>query len=112
MPVGRRENTDWKQVGEKIGDFLVNIDWNGVADRVFEAIGAALGGLAAFIEGLFGDAVDSAKDYIKEHFTEAGKYTWKGFTNGIKDAVSDVGAWIKEHIFNFIIHNYISPLKH
>ena len=100
------ENTDWKQVGEKIGDFLANIDWNGIADRTFEAIGAALGGLAAFIEGLFGDAVDSAKDYIKEHFTEAGKYTWKGFTNGIKDAVSDVGAWIKEHIFNPFLNGF------
>lgn len=100
------ENTDWKQVGEKIGDFLANIDWNGIADRIFEAIGAALGGLAAFIEGLFGDAVDSAKDYIKEHFTEAGKYTWKGFTNGIKDAVSDVGAWIKEHIFNPFLNGF------
>ena len=100
------ENTDWKQVGEKIGDFLVNIDWNGIADRVFEAIGAALGGLAAFIEGLFGDAVDSAKNYIKEHFKEAGNYTLEGFTNGIKEAVSDIGAWIKEHIFNPFLNGF------
>lgn len=100
------ENTDWKQVGEKIGDFLVNIDWNGIADRVFEAIGAASGGLAAFIEGLFGDAVDSAKNYIKEHFTEAGKYTWEGFKKGIEDAISDVGAWIKEHIFNPFLNGF------
>lgn len=100
------ENTDWKRLGEKVAEFLINIDWNGAVSRLFEAIGAAFGGLAAFIGGLFGDAVNSAKQYIIDHFTEAGKFTWEGFLNGIKDAVIGIGSWIKEHIFQPFIDGF------
>lgn len=37
----------------KAKDLMVNIDWSGIADRVFETIGAAFGGFAAFIGGIF-----------------------------------------------------------
>jgi chorismate mutase/predicted PurR-regulated permease PerM len=45
------EAVDWQAVGESVKDFLIGIDWAGVADSFFEAVGAALGGFAAFIGG-------------------------------------------------------------
>ena len=67
----------------KAKDLLVNIDWNGIADRVFEAIGAAFGGFAAFIGSIFKNAVADARKYIIKHFTETGKFTWEGFKMGL-----------------------------
>ena len=86
-------------VYNKVKDFLVNIDWSGIASRVFEAIGAAFGGLAAFIGGVFKNAVADAKKYIIKHFTESGKFTWEGFKNGVLQSFKGVASWIKTHIF-------------
>ena len=83
----------------KVKDLLVNIDWGGIASRVFEVIGAAFGGLAAFIGGIFKNAVADAKKYIIKHFTESGKFTWEGFKNGVLQSLKDVGKWIRTHIF-------------
>lgn len=42
------EHMDWWSMGDtiynKAKDLMVNIDWSGIADRVFETIGAAFGG--------------------------------------------------------------------
>lgn len=101
--IGFIEGLDWFSMGEtiytKVKDFLTNIDWNGIADRTFELIGAAFGGLAAFICGVFKNAIDDAKQFISDHFYEAGKFTWDGFKKGITDAIKGLGSWIKEHIF-------------
>lgn len=59
------ENTDWQQVGEKVREVLVNIDWKGIVSRLSEAIGAAFGGFAAFIGGLIGDAFTNAKNTLR-----------------------------------------------
>ena len=83
----------------KAKDLLVNIDWNGIADRVFEAIGAAFGGFAAFIGSIFKNAVADARKYIIKHFTETGKFTWEGFKNGVVQSFKDIGTWIKAHRF-------------
>ena len=93
------EGIDWWTIGEKVRDGLAAIDWNGIADGFFELIGAAFGGLSAFFGGLLTDAVAGIKKYIDDNFKEAGEWTWKGFINGIKKAASDVGNWIKDHIF-------------
>lgn len=104
------EHMDWWSMGDtiynKAKDLLINIDWNGIADRVFEAIGAAFGGFAAFIGGIFKNAVADAKKYIIKHFTEAGKFTWVGFKNGVLQSFKDVGNWIKTHIFTPFINGF------
>lgn len=43
------KNTDWKALGKGIGDFLDQIDWKGIFNKVFETIKETLGGL---IDGL------------------------------------------------------------
>lgn len=98
----------WSELGEKVKEGLASIDWNGVADKTFELIGSVFGGLAGFISGLFGDAVADAKQYIIDHFTESGKWTWEGFKKGVTDMVTGIGTWIKDHIFTPFINGFKS----
>lgn len=93
------ENTDWGLVGEKVWDGLSAVDWIGIADRFFELIGAAFGGLAAFIGGFISDAVADAKKYFQSKIEECGGNVVKGIFKGIKDAIVGIGTWIKDHIF-------------
>ena len=79
------ENTDWQQVGEKVREVLVNIDWKGIVSRLSEAIGAAFGGFAAFIGGLIGDAFTSAKEYFEGKIEECGGNVVLGIFKGIID---------------------------
>lgn len=100
------ENTDWGLVGEKVWDGLAAIDWNGIADRLFELIGAALGGLAAFIGGFISDAVTGAKKYFQKKIEECGGNIPLGILKGIKDGIIGIGGWIKEHIFTPFIKGF------
>lgn len=100
------ENTDWKNLGKKIASFFATIDWPGISRSTFRAIGSALGGLSAFIVGLFGDAVAGAKQFIIGHFTESGKWTWEGFKKGVLDVFSGIGAWINNNIFQPFIKGF------
>lgn len=100
------ENTDWKNLGKKIASFFAAIDWPGISRSTFRAIGSALGGLSAFIVGLFGDAVAGAKQFIIGHFTESGKWTWEGFKKGVLDVFSGIGAWINDNIYQPFIKGF------
>lgn len=93
------ENIDWWLVGESVKEFLVGIDWAGVAEAFFEAIGAAIGGLAAFLGGLIAEGVENAKAYFEDKIEEAGGNVVEGILVGIAEALVDIGNWIYEHIF-------------
>ena len=100
------EGTDWKQIGESLKTVLANIDWAGIADRLCELIGAALGGLAAFLGGLLGDAVQEAKEYFEEKIEECGGNVVVGILKGIVDALVSIGTWIYDHVFTPIIEGF------
>lgn len=101
------ENVDWWAIGESVKDFLVGIDWNGVADSFFEAVGAAFGGFAAFLSGLLGEAIASLSDWWNTvAFDENGNFTIKGLLNGISESLKNIGAWVKEHIFQPFITGF------
>lgn len=93
------ENTNWQQVGEKIKEFLVNIDWVGIVEKISEAFGAAFGAFAATIWAIIGDSWKQVVKWWKDTAYEDGKFTIKGLLNGIVDALKNVAAWIKTHIF-------------
>lgn len=100
------ENTDWQQVGEKVREVLVNIDWKGIVSRLSEAIGAAFGGFAAFIGGLIGDTFTSAKEYFEGKIEECGGNVVLGIFKGITDAIKGIGTWIKDNIFTPFIDGF------
>jgi len=102
------EKTDWKAVGESVKDFLVNIDWKGVAQSLFKAIGAALGGLAAFLGGLLGDAFKGIGKYFQDKTEECGGNVVAGILKGIWDALVGIAKWVYDNIFKPIINGFKS----
>lgn len=100
------ENTDWQQVGKKVQEFLVNIDWKGIVEKLSEAIGAAFGGFAAFLWGLIGDAWKKVVQWWKDTAYKDGQFTISGLFNGIVDALKNVATWIKDHIFKPFINGF------
>ena len=100
------ENTNWQALGESVKEFIVNIDWNGIADRIFEAIGAAIGGLAAFLWGLVGDAWASVVEWWHDTAFEDGQFTIQGLLDGIVEKLKGIWDWIKEHIFQPFIDGF------
>lgn len=100
------EAVDWWAVGESVKDFLVGIDWAGVAESFFEAVGAAIGGLAAFLGGLIADGVEAAKEYFQDKIEEAGGDVVLGIFKGIADAIVGIGQWIYEHILTPFLEGF------
>lgn len=80
-------------------DFVHNIDWGGIADSAFEAVGAGFGGLAAFVGSFVSDALADAQHYFQKKVEECGGSIPLGIFKGIKDAVVGIAEWIKDHIF-------------
>ena len=93
------ENIKWDKAVKGIEKFFENIDWTGIANRVFELIGAAFGGLAALLGGLIGDAVEGAQKYFKKKIEECGGNIPLGILKGIKDGIKNIAKWIKDNIF-------------
>ena len=102
------ETIDWQDLAKKTEEFLGGIDWSGMSEKIFEALGAAIGGIGGYLAQLFKDAWSG----IKEHFSEY--FSWddtpgeiiKGLLQGIWDAIKDIGTWIKEHIFDPFIEGF------
>ena len=99
---------DWQQIGNNVATFVASIDWSGVADAMFDCIGAALGGLAAFIQGLIEPAWNSVVDWWHENALDDGEFTMSGLLEGIWNGIKNIGTWIYEHIFKPFIEGFKS----
>lgn len=89
---------DWMQIGIQVATFLANIDWAGVAESCFTAIGAAFGAAAAFLWGLIKDAWKKVVDWWHEVAYEDGEFTITGLLDGIWEVIKNIGSWVVEHI--------------
>lgn len=107
LAIGFLETTNWQLLGQKVATFFEEIDWSGIADRLFEGLGAAIGALGGFLAGLFSDAWQSVKDWFNSYsFDEDGNFIISGFLEGIVDTLKNIGTWIKEHIFDPFITGF------
>lgn len=97
---------DWQEVGRNVADFIKGIDWAGVAESFFSAIGAALGGLAGFLTGLIEEAWDSVIEWWHDVAYKDGEFTISGLLEGIAEALVNIGDWIVEHIFTPFIEGF------
>ena len=100
------EGVDWSTVGEKVWDGLAAIDWNGISDKFFELLGAAFGGLSAFLGGFISDAVAGAQKYFQKKTEECGGNILLGILKGIKDGIVGIGEWIVDHVFTPFIDGF------
>ncbi len=95
---------DWEQIGEDIYTFIANIDWNGICDRVFQLIGAALGGLILLVKGFLKEKIEQGKDFFMQQFEKydtgsIGLNIVLGLLDGILQGLIGIGEWITDHIF-------------
>lgn len=100
------EEIDWQQVGKKTAECVSGISWSGVTESLFGGIGAALGGLSAFLVGLFKGPWEDLVAWWHETAYKDGEFTMQGLLDGIWQKVKDIGAWIKEHIFDPFINGF------
>lgn len=99
-------NIDWQQIGIQVATFLANIDWAGVAEACFTAIGAAFGAATAFLWGLIQDAWNEVVNWWHDVAYEDGKFTIGGLLQGIIDVIAGIGTWIHDHIFQPFIDGF------
>ena len=102
------QGIDWYALGEQVKAFLVNVDWNSVATAVFTAIGTAFGAATEFLWGLIHDAWEKIVNWWHEVAYEDGEFTLGGLLEGIDSVLSDIGAWIKKHIFEPFMNGFKS----
>ncbi len=93
------ENIDWYAVGESVREFLCGIDWAGVAASFFEFVGAAFGGFASFLIGLFGESFVTGSAMSGDALREAAQMLFYGFSEGIINAFASIGEFVKSNIF-------------
>lgn len=97
------EETNWKQVGQKVGDFLANVDWLGVLVGAGKAIANALIGVLDFADGLFESICNGLK---KLNWKDIAKAVWELFKSAWKlvGAVVDVAVSLIKNAWSTIAH--------
>lgn len=95
------QTMDWRGLGttikEKVSGIVSGIDWAGA----FSLAGSVAGGLAALLDGLFGNAVAAISRHFQESIAEAedmGLDIMAGIGIGIGKALANIGKWIKENV--------------
>ena len=104
------ENTKWTLIGEKIAQFLDNIDWAGIAGDLVAvlsaALAAALGLLSGFIGQLVVDGVHGAQQYFADAINDCGGNIALGILKGIGGIFVNIGTWIYDNVFKPFITTF------
>ena len=100
MLIGFLAKTDWQQIGNKVAEFVGNIDWSGIVEKLAFGLGTILTSIAELIYGLVEDAINKAKEWWQKNVTDAGLSIGEGILLGIVTALSNIFTWVKEHIFD------------
>ena len=100
MLIGFLDKTDWQQIGNKVAEFVGNIDWSGIVEKLAFGLGTILTSIAELIYGLVEDAINKAKEWWQKNVTDAGLSIGEGILLGIWTALSNIVTWVKEHIFD------------
>lgn len=90
---------NWAKIGEDVKTFLVNIDWSGVAQALFNALGVAVGAIGNFLWGVLSESIAAAKDHFASAIELCGGDIVAGILVGIGQALLSIGTWIKDNIF-------------
>lgn len=105
------EKTNWTQIGQKIKDFIVNIDWAGIASGIAETAGAALGAIGATIGGMLADAFTNMGDYFADEIEDCGGNIPLGILKGVSDALGNAATWVYNNVISPIISGFTGALS-
>lgn len=105
------EQYDFQKFPNKILECLGNIDWSGVAKRIFELLGAAI--IKASVIGaiinvgtVISNICNSAVEYFRDKIEECGGNVILGILKGIGDAIVGIGQWIYDNVFKPFIDGF------
>lgn len=103
------EQVDWGALARDLEKFILNIDYSGIANSFFRALGSAFGALGAFIGQIIKDAWGKIKEYFGEWINNAkamGGDVIDGLLLGILNAIGAIAIWIYDHIFKPFIEGF------
>lgn len=100
------QSIDWGKIGRGVRDGLASVDWVGVAQSMFTFIGSAFGGLAAYLVGLFGVAIETIRSYFLQEMESCGGSLILGFFKGILDVLANIAVWIYTNILLPFINGF------
>lgn len=101
------EETDWEAIGEAVGTFVCSINWAGVAQAVFETIGAAFAAVASTLWGLLKEVWKSITEKWNSSATEDGAVLITSLFQGIINTLVDIATWI----YNNIVKPFVDGIK-
>lgn len=107
--IGFVADIDWQALVDAIINLVKGIDYSGIAQSFSEMLGTAIAStlkLGIVIGEKISEGIDSAKQYFKEKIEECGGDITRGIFNGIVDAISGVGQWINDNIFEPFINGF------
>ena len=97
---------DWQALARKLEEFIGNIDWGGIVQKLFRNIGASFATFGQFIGTLIADAFSGIGKYFDDKIQECGGNVVAGIFKGIGDAIAGVGQWIYDNIFKPFIDGF------
>ena len=105
------ERIDWGMIGKKIWQFVSAIDYSGIAKRLFELLGAALGAAVSLLWGFLSGIVDKIQEHFEAEFERMntgniGADIILGILVGIGDAIIGIGKWIYDNVFTPFINGF------
>lgn len=105
------EQYDFQKFPNKIAEFLGNIDWSGVAKRIFEILGAAIIKVSVIgaiinVGTVISNICNSAVEYFRGKIEECGGNVILGILKGIGDAIAGIGQWIYDNVFKPFIDGF------
>jgi len=100
------QSIDWGKIGRGVRDGLASVDWVGVAQSMFTFIGSAFGGLAAYLVGLFGVAIETIRSSFLQEMESCGGSLILGFYKGILDVLANIAVWIYTNILLPFINGF------
>ncbi|MBR1653500.1 MAG: hypothetical protein IJ690_00885, partial [Clostridia bacterium] len=102
--LGAIDKFDPKKVEDAFNTMFSNVNWGNISDRLFELLGSAIiylnpNLLIAKLGLKIIDVIIGAKDYFQGKVEECGGDIVTGILEGCLDAITGVGLWIYNHIF-------------
>lgn len=105
--------TDWtavpRYIVDAIKDFFTGFDWSGVSKSLGQLLGSAVKGAVDFVGSIWEilkSTWGNLSDYFNDYIQDAGGDIIAGLWNGITNALKNVGAWIKNNLFQPFIDGF------
>lgn len=84
----------WANFKTKMSEFFKGIKWK----EIFSSFGEAVGSITKALYEVVKDMWADIKAYFDPYIEDAGDDIVKGVLNGIKDAIKNVGKWLKTNV--------------